>query len=180
MEILFYLFNIISIISAIGVVLNTYPVYALLCLVVSCLSISCVFFLLGAYLAGALEVIIYAGAIMVLFIFVVMMLNVDDSELKSNSLMIERSMSRLFLIFIFSVISLYIIWSGKGDFYIDNISREIITLKSVGISLFGYYLLVVEMASMLLLAALIISLRIGGGFSELVGEGVTKDNTTIQ
>ena len=51
------------------------PVHALLYLITSLLALSAVFFALGAYFAGALEIIVYAGAIMVLFVFVVMMLN---------------------------------------------------------------------------------------------------------
>ncbi len=54
---------------------HTNPVHALLYLIISLLAISGVFFSLGAYFAGALEIIVYAGAIMVLFVFVVMMLN---------------------------------------------------------------------------------------------------------
>ncbi len=57
------------------VVTHTNPVHALLYLIISLLAIAGVFFSLGAYFAGALEIIVYAGAIMVLFVFVVMMLN---------------------------------------------------------------------------------------------------------
>lgn len=58
-----------------AVITHTNPVHALLYLIISLLAISGVFFSLGAYFAGALEIIVYAGAIMVLFVFVVMMLN---------------------------------------------------------------------------------------------------------
>ena len=59
---------------------HTNPVHALLYLIVSLLAISAVFFSLGAYFAAALEIIVYAGAIMVLFVFVVMMLNLGNVQ----------------------------------------------------------------------------------------------------
>ena len=59
---------------------HTNPVHALLYLIVSLLSIAGVFFSMGAYFAGALEIIVYAGAIMVLFVFVVMMLNPGKTQ----------------------------------------------------------------------------------------------------
>ena len=63
---------------------HTNPVHALLYLIISLLAISGVFFSLGAYFAGALEIIVYAGAIMVLFVFVVMMLNLGGSEIEQE------------------------------------------------------------------------------------------------
>ncbi len=66
------------------VVTHTNPVHALLYLIISLLAIAGVFFSLGAYFAGALEIIVYAGAIMVLFVFVVMMLNPGGSEIEQE------------------------------------------------------------------------------------------------
>ncbi len=69
------------------VVTHTNPVHALLYLIISLLAIAGVFFSLGAYFAGALEIIVYAGAIMVLFVFVVMMLNLGGSEIEQGAQM---------------------------------------------------------------------------------------------
>lgn len=66
--------------ATIRVITHTNPVHALLYLIVSLLAISAVFFSLGAYFAAALEIIVYAGAIMVLFVFVVMMLNLGNVQ----------------------------------------------------------------------------------------------------
>nr|VXZ82165.1 NADH-quinone oxidoreductase subunit J [Klebsiella pneumoniae] len=71
----FYICGLIAILATLRVVTHTNPVHALLYLIISLLAIAGVFFSLGAYFAGALEIIVYAGAIMVLFVFVVMMLN---------------------------------------------------------------------------------------------------------
>ena len=75
MEFAFYICGLIAILATLRVITHTNPVHALLYLIISLLAISGVFFSLGAYFAGALEIIVYAGAIMVLFVFVVMMLN---------------------------------------------------------------------------------------------------------
>lgn len=79
MEIAFYVAAAIAVLATLRVITHTNPVHALLYLIVSLLAISATFFSLGAYFAGALEIIVYAGAIMVLFVFVVMMLNLGDS-----------------------------------------------------------------------------------------------------
>src|SRR5574341_2112047 len=75
MDLLFYISASIAIISTILVITRLNAVHALLYLIVSLLAVAIVFYTLGAPFVAALEVIIYAGAIMVLFIFVMMMLN---------------------------------------------------------------------------------------------------------
>ena len=79
MEFAFYFAAGVAVASTVGVITNTNPVHALLYLIVSLLAVSMVFFALGAPFAGALEIIVYAGAIMVLFVFVVMMLNLGPA-----------------------------------------------------------------------------------------------------
>lgn len=83
MEFAFYICGLIAIGYA-AVITHTNPVHALLYLIISLLAISGVFFALGAHFAGALEIIVYAGAIMVLFVFVVMMLNPGGSEIEQE------------------------------------------------------------------------------------------------
>ena len=75
MEFAFYFSAGVAVLATFRVITNTNPVHALLYLIISLLAVSMVFFALGAPFAGALEIIVYAGAIMVLFVFVVMMLN---------------------------------------------------------------------------------------------------------
>jgi NADH:ubiquinone oxidoreductase subunit 6 (subunit J) len=84
MEFAFYICGLIAILATLRVVTHTNPVHALLYLIISLLAIAGVFFSLGAYFAGALEIIVYAGAIMVLFVFVVMMLNLGGSEIEQE------------------------------------------------------------------------------------------------
>ena len=70
----FYLLAAIAIFASLRVITRANPVHALLNMIVTLLALSGIFFALGASFAGALEIIVYAGAIMVLFVFVVMML----------------------------------------------------------------------------------------------------------
>ncbi|WP_395480172.1 NADH-quinone oxidoreductase subunit J [Candidatus Curculioniphilus buchneri] len=162
MEITFYFSSFVSILSTLCVFFQKKPIYALIYLIISLLAIACVFFSLGAYFSGALEIIIYAGAIMVLFVFSVMILNTDiDIDcgtqvfdqpkawvwIMSSSLM--ALMLLMMLLYTFYSISEYII------------SKHSISIKTVGIALFGPYILIVELASMLLLVGLIVAVRLG-------------------
>ncbi len=90
MEIAFYLAGLIAVAATIRVITHTNPVHALLYLIVSLLAISAVFFSLGAYFAAALEIIVYAGAIMVLFVFVVMMLNLGNVQQQERDWILLR------------------------------------------------------------------------------------------
>src|SRR5574338_1657835 len=77
---IFYISAVVAVVSTLMVITRKDAVHALLYLIVSLLAISIIFFVLGAPFIAALEVIIYAGAIMVLFIFVVMMLNLGKES----------------------------------------------------------------------------------------------------
>jgi NADH-quinone oxidoreductase subunit J len=84
MNAIFYISALVSIVSTIMVIINTNAIHALLYLILSLLSVAMIFFILGAPFVAALEVIIYAGAIMVLFIFVVMMLNLGPRAVEQE------------------------------------------------------------------------------------------------
>ena len=75
MNIIFYVTAGVALVATLMVIVQLNPVHALLYLIIALMSIATIFYLMGAPFAAALEVIIYAGAIMVLFVFVVMMLN---------------------------------------------------------------------------------------------------------
>ena len=75
----FYIVAIVAVIATLMVITNANAVHALLYLVVSLLAVAIIFYILGAPFVAALEVIIYAGAIVVLFVFVVMMLNLGEA-----------------------------------------------------------------------------------------------------
>ncbi|MBL5825270.1 NADH-quinone oxidoreductase subunit J [Serratia fonticola] len=159
MEIAFYLAGFIAIIATIRVISHTNPVHALLYLIVSLLAISAVFFSLGAYFAGALEIIVYAGAIMVLFVFVVMMLNLGNAVQQQ-----ERDWLKPAVWIgpgLLSLILLVVLIVAIRSVSDQGITGEMVDAKAVGISLFGPYVLAVELASMLLLAGLVVAFHIG-------------------
>lgn len=159
MEITFYVAGLIAILATLCVITQTNPVHALLYLITSLLALSAVFFALGAYFAGALEIIVYAGAIMVLFVFVVMMLNLGNSVTEQESAWLKPSVwigpGLLSLLLLIVVVRAIFSLSGT------EISGAVIDAKAVGITLFGPYVLAVELASMLLLAGLVVAFHVG-------------------
>ncbi|AXF76485.1 NADH-quinone oxidoreductase subunit J [Erwinia tracheiphila] len=159
MEFAFYLCGLVAVLTTLRVITHTNPVHALLYLIISLLAVAGVFFSLGAYFAGALEIIVYAGAIMVLFVFVVMMLNLGDAvqaqerEWLKPTVWLGPGLCSLLLlaVVVYAILSVH----DRG------IDGTMIDAKAVGISLFGPYVLAVELASMLLLAGLVVAYHIG-------------------
>lgn len=158
MEFAFYICGLIAILATLRVITHTNPVHALLYLIISLLAISGVL-LTGAHFAGALEIIVYAGAIMVLFVFVVMMLNLGGSEIEQERQWLKPQVwiGPAILSAIMLVVIVYAIL-GVNDQGIDGTP---ISAKAVGITLFGPYVLAVELASMLLLAGLVVAFHVG-------------------
>lgn len=157
MEFTFYLCGLIAILATLRVVTHTNPVHALLYLIISLLAIAGVFFALGAYFAGALEIIVYAGAIMVLFVFVVMMLNLGGSEIAQERQWLQPAS---WMPAVLAAILLAVMIYAIGSLPDQGIGNGVISAKTVGMTLFGY-VLAVELASMLLLAGLVVAFHIG-------------------
>src|SRR5690606_8346441 len=141
------------------VIVGRNPVHALLNLVVSLLAVAGMFFMLGAPFAGALEVIVYAGAIMVLFVFVVMMLNLgSETASQERSWLQPKAWIAPALLSLLLLGGLLSVLLGAGE---TPAALAVVDAKQVGIVLFGPYLLAVELASMLLLAALVAAYHLG-------------------
>ncbi len=160
MEFAFYLSAIVAVLSTLRVITHTNAVHALLYLIVSLLAVAVAFYALGAPFAAVLEVIVYAGAIMVLFIFVVMMLNLNAENIEQERRWLESSAwaGPAVLTAILLLIMIITLWGGEPA---RTISGEPLMAKEVGMLLFGPYLLVVELASFLLLAALVVAAHVG-------------------
>ena len=148
---LFYLAAAIALFCSLMVVTRSHAVHALLYLVVAQLAVALIFFLLGAPFAAALEVLVYAGAMMVMFIFVIMMLNLGAPSQQQEQRWLPPG-----------------IWIGPGLLCAALLLELLWVLadspllhptwvapQQLGQVLFGPYLLAVELASMLLLAGLI-------------------------
>ncbi|MFW7270084.1 NADH-quinone oxidoreductase subunit J [Gluconacetobacter sp. Hr-1-5] len=160
-ELPFILFSLVAAWSAIMVVTRDIAVHALLYLVVVLLSLAGVFFALGAPFAAMLEVIIYAGAVMVLFVFAVMMLNLGRTDRDRERHWMAPAvwigpalLSGLLLTAL--CITLRTIPSTAAPDTMTPIGPE-----AVGLLLYGPYVLSVELASFLLLAGLVSAFHIG-------------------
>jgi NADH-quinone oxidoreductase subunit J len=149
MELTFYTCALVAIVATLRVVTNANPVHALLYLVVSLLAVAGIFFALGAPFAGALEVIVYAGAIMVLFVFIVMMLNLGPETTAQERQWLKPA-TWIGPLLLFALIG--------ADAPAGAVT---VSPKAVGIALFGPYVLVVELASLLLLGALVAAYHLG-------------------
>lgn len=160
MEFAFYLSATVAVLATLRVITNTNPVHALLYLIISLIAISCVFFSLGANFAGALEIIVYAGAIMVLFVFVVMMLNLGETVVQQEKDWLKPKVwiGPAVLALILLVMLVYAISSLNTTHMING---DLISAKEVGVSMFSTYILAVELISMLLLAGLVVAFHIG-------------------
>jgi NADH-quinone oxidoreductase subunit J len=156
---LFYIAATIAIVSTFLVITRTNTVHALLYLIVSLLAVAMIFFVLGAPFVAALEVIIYAGAIMVLFIFVIMMLNLGGTHAKEEALLLTPGIWRGPAILCL-ILAMELIYTFTLDHARLSAITEI-TPKQVGMALLGPYVLGVELASMLLLAGLVGAYHLG-------------------
>ena len=159
MEFIFYFSAGVAVAATLGVVTNTNPVHALLYLVISLLAVAMIFFSLGAPLAGALEIIVYAGAIMVLFVFVVMMLNLGDTREQERAWLTPRIwIGPSILAVLLLAQLLYALFADPTG---AIVSEADVSPKEVGVSLFGPYVLAVELIALLLLAALVAAFHLG-------------------
>ena len=158
MNVIFFIAAASAIVSSVMAITNRNAIHALLYLIISLLSISVIFYILGAPLVAALEVIVYAGAIMVLFIFVVMMLNMGmEEEVEKNWLT-----PRMWILpVILAVILLVIFAIVVSEFREQGTSQAMIGPKKVGVSLFSTYLIAVEISGILLLAGIVGAYHLG-------------------
>ncbi len=167
MTALFYVAAAVAVAATLLTITRLDAVHALLYLVVSLLAVAVIFFTLGAPFVAILEVIIYAGAIMVLFVFVVMMLNLGEVAVVQERRWLEPRMwvgpAILSVILLAEV--LYMLAGGGGQ----SPAGGIVGPKQVGAALFGPYLLGVELASMLLLAGLVGAYHLGRRTDEAGG-----------
>ncbi|MFZ5755591.1 MAG: NADH-quinone oxidoreductase subunit J [Pseudomonadota bacterium] len=158
MEIAFYTAAAVAILATLGVITGKNPVHALLCLVVSLLAVAMIFFALGAPFAAMLEMIVYAGAILVLFVFVVMMLNLGEETIRQEKQWLALSAWWYPAVLSAALLAQLLIVMPQG---IAPVGETTIPAKEVGITLFGPYVLIVELVSMLLLAAMVAAWHLG-------------------
>ncbi len=159
--IFFYIFSIIAVISAIMVTASKNTVHSVFFLILDFISISCLFIMIGAEFLGMIMLIVYVGAVAVLFLFVVMMLNVAQQK---NQWFISEQDSRHipigFLISAIIFVELIIViggWKYKPNL-IENtnlISNKISNTHSLGQVLYTDYIHIFQISGMILLIAMI-------------------------
>ncbi len=159
MNAVFYIAAAVALISTVMVITRLNAIHALLYLIVSLLAVAVIFFTLGAAFAAALEVIVYAGAIMVLFIFAVMLLNLGHRSVER-----ERQWQHPKAWIGPAILALILV--GELAFIIARGTSQLhgggeVAPKLVGIALFGPYMLGVELASLLLLAGMVGAYHLG-------------------
>lgn len=157
----FYSLAAVAIFASLRVVTQANPVHAILSMIVSLLAIAGIFFILGAPFAGALEIVVYAGAIMVLFVFVIMMLNLgmrnDEREerwLDAGTWAIPTGLTIIIAVVLYAMI-------GLNHDEAAMIGGSTISAKAVGTVLFTKYIMLIEVAALLLLAALVAAYHLG-------------------
>jgi NADH-quinone oxidoreductase subunit J len=155
----FYLAGIVAVIATLFAITQRHAVHALLYLVVSLLAVAVVFYVLGAPFIAALEIMIYAGAIMVLFVFVVMMLNVAEHAME-----VERAWLRprnwtgpsVLALVLLGEVAYCAVTSGGAPS-----PAVVVSPKQVGVALYGTYWVGVELVSLLLMAGLVGAFHLG-------------------
>ena len=161
-SIFFYFFSIIAIVSAIMVTASKNTVHSVFFLILDFISISCLFIMVGAEFLGMIMLIVYVGAVAVLFLFVVMMLNVAQQK---NQWFLSKSSSRhipigliISAIIFFELIIVVGGWKYKPELLNSNnltSTYEISNTHSLGQVLYTDYIHVFQISGMILLVAMI-------------------------
>ena len=160
--IFFYIFSLIAIVSAIMVTVSKNTVHSVFFLILDFISISCLFIMIGAEFLGMIMLIVYVGAVAVLFLFVVMMLNVAQQKNQwfsstENSKHIPVGIIISVIIF-FELIVVISSWKLNPDMITTNSltkSQTITNTHSIGSVLYTDYIHVFQLSGMILLVAMI-------------------------
>ena len=153
---LFYIFSTMAVTGAIIVVTNRRPAYSVLALTVTMLALSALFVLLEAYFVAVIQILIYAGAILVLFLFVIMLLGIegaDQTNKEKTFLDILRVPAQLLLaILLLTELGFIIVQAGNLPQIMTHVTGNV---EAVGEALFTRYLLPFELVSGILLIGIL-------------------------
>ena len=160
--IFFYAFSIIAVVSAVMVTVSKNTVHSVFFLILDFISISCLFIMIGAEFLGMIMLIVYVGAVAVLFLFVVMMLNVAQqtnqwfiSKENSNHIPIGLLIS---VVIFFELIIVIGGWKYKPDLFDKgnlSIVNDVSNTHSLGMVLYTDYIHIFQISGMILLIAMI-------------------------
>lgn len=156
--VIFYLAALTTLVGAVGVVTARNPVHSAMFLVMALMSIAVHYVLLGADLAAAVQVIVYASAVVILFIFVIMLLGVDQRDDETETLFKQRTIATAISVMFGATILL--VGGTKWAQGTSSVTRELedkhlTNIEIVAQTLFTKYVWVFELTSILLLGAVI-------------------------
>lgn len=146
-ELLWWVFAVLAVVSAVGVVVIRKALYSAFMLILHMLCISGLFALLRADFLAVMQIIVYAGAVMVLVVFVIMLLSLRGMEKTAGFAMIVMGV-------LGSGALGTVVWNGIKDVSLTE-SRLVGDVKIIGDKLFTQYMFTFEVASMLIIAALV-------------------------
>lgn len=159
-QFLFFLVAFMAVASAVYFVFAKNPLYAILSLIVTMFSIAGLYILLNAQFLAIIQIIVYTGAIMVLFLYILMMLNLnkEDESKKNNTLKFVGVFATGLLL-----VGLLGVFRGVQDKHVvvENVDKGVGLTKNLGRLLFNEYVLPFELASILILAGIVGAVLIG-------------------
>ena len=157
-QLLFWFFALVATVTAIGVVAARNPLHGALSLIGTFFALACLYVLLGAHMLAAMQVLVYAGAVMVLFIFVIMLLNLKDDELGQAKPTLMKVLAGTGLVTGGVALGGAVIRAvtsapaPAADLAADGAFG---TVAAVGRAIYGPYLLPFEVTSLLLLVSIV-------------------------
>ncbi len=159
-SLLFIVMSLITIVCALCVVFQKNPIYSAVFLIQTMVSLAVLYVLLHAQFVAAVQVMVYAGAIMVIFVFVIMLLNLNKEDLKGDrdKLKMQKPAAiilGLVLIAMIGIIMTRTVFQGTQGEYTPEVMNQIGNTQLVGKMLFTKYVLPFEIASILLFAAIV-------------------------
>ncbi len=163
-QIVFYVIAALTCVTSLMVVTRKSPISSAVFLVATLFLVAACFALMGADFLAAIQVLVYAGAIMVLFLFVIMLLNVETKELKEPALPFLDKFVLALTVLGFMAIGLYLFArppaAPQGNLTAEAIAQAGGNTHMVGMKLFSTYLWPFELASFLILLAIVASVLI--------------------
>ncbi len=153
MHYLFYIFAVLAVAGALAVILQKRPIYSALSLIVVMGSLAVIYLLLEAEFMAAVQIIVYAGAIMVLFVFVIMLLNAGREKPSQKSWLAQKLGLPILVIFFVQMFLVLITAFPKSTVSLGGKFSS--SAHSIGRLLFRDYVLPFEITSILILIAIL-------------------------
>jgi NADH-quinone oxidoreductase subunit J len=155
-RILFFVLAAVALVSGVLLVTRRNPVLSVIYLVVNFFALAGLYLLLSAQFIAAIQIIVYAGAIMVLFLFVIMLLNLGDEEKLAEHVNARRIAGVALAVALgVEIAAVFLVKAGSGLAVKSPAAAAIGTAEGVGRALFTRFLLPFEVTSLLLLAAIV-------------------------